>query len=123
MAEGTLKVLGRIPGASYNYGIWSAPDVEALHTAFATLPIVPYVEFEVTPPEEHPVVTGDDSDLGSRVRLCALSSKEQSSRVPPSSVSIHCGVCSVLGSGSCRRARRARTASVTAVASSATSCT
>lgn len=64
VAEGTLKVLWRIPGAPYNYGVWSAPDVEALHEAFATLPIFPYVEFEVTPLDEHPVMTGDDSDLG-----------------------------------------------------------
>lgn len=64
VAEGVIKVLWRITGASYNYGVWSAPDDAALHAAFTTLPIFPHVDFEVTPLEPHPVMTGDDSDLG-----------------------------------------------------------
>jgi muconolactone D-isomerase len=52
--EGTLLRLWRIPGRRSNYGLWSAPDATALHSALTSLPLWPYLEAAVEPLAVHP---------------------------------------------------------------------
>ena len=53
-AAGTIKRLWRIPGRQANYGLWSADDATALHTAISSLPFFPWLDVEVIALAEHP---------------------------------------------------------------------
>jgi muconolactone D-isomerase len=53
-ADGTIKRLWRIPGRRANYGLWSADDATALHTAISSLPFYPWLDVEVIALAEHP---------------------------------------------------------------------
>ena len=53
-AAGTIKRLWRIPGRRANYGLWSADDATALHTAISSLPFFPWLDVEVIAVAEHP---------------------------------------------------------------------
>lgn len=51
---GTIKRLWRVPGRRANYGLWSAADATALHSAISSLPFFPWLDVEVVPLAEHP---------------------------------------------------------------------
>ena len=51
---GIIKRLWRVPGRWANYGLWAAPDANALHEAISSLPLFPWLDVEVTPLAEHP---------------------------------------------------------------------
>jgi muconolactone D-isomerase len=53
-AAGTIKRLWRIPGRRANYGLWSAGDATALHSAISSLPFFPWLDVEVIALAEHP---------------------------------------------------------------------
>ena len=53
-AAGAIKRLWRIPGRTANYGLWSADDATALHTAISSLPFFPWLDVEVIALAEHP---------------------------------------------------------------------
>jgi muconolactone D-isomerase len=53
-ATGTLVKLWRVPGERANWGIWSAPDTDALHAALTSLPLWPWCRVTVHPLARHP---------------------------------------------------------------------
>ncbi len=55
-----LQRRGRIPGRFANWGIWEAPDADALHAAISSLAFYPYLDATVHPLAAHP------SDPGAR---------------------------------------------------------
>jgi muconolactone D-isomerase len=52
--EGRLLKLWRAPGQRANWGVWSAPDAEALHAALTSLPLWPWCQVTVHPLARHP---------------------------------------------------------------------
>ena len=53
-SAGTLIKLWRVPGERANWGIWSAPDADALHTALTSLPLWRWCRVTVHPLARHP---------------------------------------------------------------------
>ena len=51
---GIIRRLWRIPGRWANVGLWEAPDATALHEALVSLPLYPWLDFEVRPVAKHP---------------------------------------------------------------------
>jgi muconolactone D-isomerase len=60
VGEGRIRRLWRIPGRFANWGIWEAPDADALHAAISSLAFYPYLDATVHPLAAHP------SDPGAR---------------------------------------------------------
>ncbi|MBW3667815.1 MAG: muconolactone Delta-isomerase family protein [Actinobacteria bacterium] len=59
---GLVTRLWRVPGRWANYGLWEAPDADALHVAISSLPLFPWIDVDVIPLATHP------SDPGARKR-------------------------------------------------------
>lgn len=53
-ADGVIKRLWRVPGRRANYGLWSAADADALHSALSSLPMFPWLDIDVIPLAAHP---------------------------------------------------------------------
>jgi muconolactone D-isomerase len=53
-SEGRIRRLWRIPGRFANWGIWEAPDADALHAAISSLVLYPYLDVTVHPLAAHP---------------------------------------------------------------------
>jgi len=51
---GVLVRLWRVLGSSDSIGLYCAPDADALHEALASLPMFPWMRFEVEPLVTHP---------------------------------------------------------------------
>jgi muconolactone D-isomerase len=51
---GVLLKLWRVLGSSDSIGLYCAPDADALHEALASLPMFPWMRFEVEPLVTHP---------------------------------------------------------------------
>jgi muconolactone D-isomerase len=56
LEAGVLKAIWRIPGRHANVGIWEAADATALDEVLSTLPLKPWMDVDVTPLAQHPLV-------------------------------------------------------------------
>ncbi len=59
--EGRIRRLWRIPGRWANWGIWEAPDADALHAAITSLALYPWLDVTVHPLATHPSDPGPGS--------------------------------------------------------------
>ena len=58
--SGTWRHLWRIAGRYANVSVFDVPDNAALHDTLVSLPLFPYMDFEVQPLCRHPSSTRDD---------------------------------------------------------------